>query len=164
MWIFPKVKLTPEEKKNVVATVVKMASRAMFKKHYEFGGKKFQQLRGVLLASGALAQWLDSLCKYLTKNGIKSLKTRGWTLNSILDIWMMAVLFYTPSSMGGDGLRVGYTSSRIGKMRIVNSALLRLPRGLSWTPCRGLKLISSLQLKQGKILGLRDGYLPWIQI
>ena len=43
-WIFPRVKLTPEEKQLIIATVVQIATEAMFRKHfYEFGDQQFQQ-------------------------------------------------------------------------------------------------------------------------
>ena len=43
-WIFPKVTLTEKEKKEIVATVVKIGVVAMFRMHlYTFGGKYFLQ-------------------------------------------------------------------------------------------------------------------------
>ena len=44
-WCFPEVVLTEEEKKEIVALAVSMATRAMFRLHfYKFGGKIFRQL------------------------------------------------------------------------------------------------------------------------
>ena len=46
-WVFPHVRLSSAEKDLVVATVVQIATEAMFKHHfYGFGGKKFQQMGG----------------------------------------------------------------------------------------------------------------------
>ena len=46
-WVFPSVKLTREERRLVVATVIQLATEAMFRYHfYEFGGKKFQHMGG----------------------------------------------------------------------------------------------------------------------
>ena len=46
-WIFPKVRLTIKEKKEIIATVTKIMNEAMFKTHvYTFGGKLFKQVRG----------------------------------------------------------------------------------------------------------------------
>ena len=46
-WVFPRVRLRPKEKKLLVATVVKLATKAMFTHHYySFGGLKFQQREG----------------------------------------------------------------------------------------------------------------------
>ena len=46
-WIFPRVTLTEEEKKEIVATVIKIAVGAMFEHHYySFKGKIFKQLKG----------------------------------------------------------------------------------------------------------------------
>ena len=39
--------MDPEEKKLIVATVIKIATEAMFRNHFlEFGGEKFQQSEG----------------------------------------------------------------------------------------------------------------------
>ena len=46
-WIFPRVRLRQGERKLLVATVVKLATKAMFKHHfYGFAGSKFQQMEG----------------------------------------------------------------------------------------------------------------------
>ena len=46
-WKFKKVKLTPLEKRMVVATVMKIAVLVLFRTHvYEFGGKFFLQKKG----------------------------------------------------------------------------------------------------------------------
>ena len=46
-WVFPNVKLSMEEKRMVVATVIQLATEAMFRYHfYEFGGKRYQQMGG----------------------------------------------------------------------------------------------------------------------
>ena len=46
-WEFPRVKLTMEERRLIVATVVELATEAMFNNHfYGFGGKKFKQMEG----------------------------------------------------------------------------------------------------------------------
>ena len=47
-WEFPHVRLRPHEKRLMVATVVMLATTAMFKHHYyTFGGEKFQQMEEV---------------------------------------------------------------------------------------------------------------------
>ena len=49
-WVFPNVRLSSEERNLIVATVIKLATEAMFKYHfYEFGGKKYQQMGGAPL-------------------------------------------------------------------------------------------------------------------
>ena len=46
-WIFKKVTLTKDEKREVIATVVKIITKAMFKTHvYSFGGKVYRQVNG----------------------------------------------------------------------------------------------------------------------
>ena len=46
-WVFPHVQLEDWERKKIVAGVLKLATRAMFRKHfYTFGGKTFQQTEG----------------------------------------------------------------------------------------------------------------------
>ena len=46
-WVFPNVTLTTEEQDLLVATVIQLATEAMFKHHfYGFGGQKFQQMEG----------------------------------------------------------------------------------------------------------------------
>ena len=46
-WIFPSVTLTQEEKRLLLATVIELATKAMFTHHYYgFAGKMFQQLEG----------------------------------------------------------------------------------------------------------------------
>ena len=46
-WGFPHVRLRPEEKRLLVATVIEIATEAMFQHHYyTFGGKQFQQMEG----------------------------------------------------------------------------------------------------------------------
>ena len=46
-WVFPHVRLRPHEKALLVATVVEMATEAMFQHHfYNFGGRMFQQMEG----------------------------------------------------------------------------------------------------------------------
>ena len=41
-WIFPRVVLTPEDKLEIIGTVLSIATMAMFKNHYySFGGKIF---------------------------------------------------------------------------------------------------------------------------
>ena len=46
-WEFPRVRLRKDEKKLLVATVVMLATQAMFQHHYYgFGGNKFQQMEG----------------------------------------------------------------------------------------------------------------------
>ena len=66
-WIFPRVELTKDEKKWLIATVVQLATEAMFKHHYYiFGGNKFQQkvggpigLRGTCSISRLVMQVFD---------------------------------------------------------------------------------------------------------
>ena len=46
-WVFPTVTLTEGDKKELLASVIKVATQTMFRKHYySFGGKKFNQKRG----------------------------------------------------------------------------------------------------------------------
>ena len=46
-WIFPKVRLTTSEKKEIIAQVVKIITLTMFNTHmYKFGGKVFNQSKG----------------------------------------------------------------------------------------------------------------------
>ena len=46
-WCFPDVVLTGKEKRQIIAQVVSMATKAMFKHHhYKFGGKMFRQTDG----------------------------------------------------------------------------------------------------------------------
>ena len=46
-WRFPNVKITPEEKQEIIATVITIAVDVLFKNHlYTFGGKNFRQTRG----------------------------------------------------------------------------------------------------------------------
>ena len=46
-WVFPRVTLEDWEKKKIVASVIKLATEAMFRKHfYSFGGKNFHQAGG----------------------------------------------------------------------------------------------------------------------
>ena len=46
-WLFPSIKLTEEEKKLIIAEVVKICTEIMFENHlYTFGGKVFRQKRG----------------------------------------------------------------------------------------------------------------------
>ena len=46
-WIFPHVRLRPAERRLLVATVVRLATQAMFQHHYYgFAGTKYQQMGG----------------------------------------------------------------------------------------------------------------------
>ena len=46
-WVFPHVRLRPHERRLLIATVLEIATEAMFQYHfYNFAGKKFQQLEG----------------------------------------------------------------------------------------------------------------------
>ena len=46
-WCFPNVVLSDEEKRLLIATVVSLATKAMFRlHHYKFGGKMFKQMEG----------------------------------------------------------------------------------------------------------------------
>ena len=46
-WVFPTVTLTEGDKKELLASVIKIATQTMFQKHYySFGGKKFNQKEG----------------------------------------------------------------------------------------------------------------------
>ena len=75
-WRFPRVKLTEEEKKEIVATVMKIATEFMFKSHiYTFAGKMYKQktggpigLRGTCAIARLVMQvwdkkWLDRMAK-----------------------------------------------------------------------------------------------------
>ena len=79
-WVFPRVRLRPKEKKLLVATVVKLATEAMFKHHYYgFAGKKFQQreggpigLRGTCSIARLVMQMFDKQWEALVGNaGLK---------------------------------------------------------------------------------------------
>ena len=46
-WRFPKVKLTEEEKRMILAEVIKIVAEVMFENHlYTFGGKVYRQRKG----------------------------------------------------------------------------------------------------------------------
>ena len=78
-WIFPKVDLTEIEKRLIVATVVEIGVKTVFRTHvYQFGGRTFQQQQGGpigLWATGAIArivmaEWDAQLVKLLSDNGL----------------------------------------------------------------------------------------------
>ena len=66
-WVFPRVTLTPEEKKDLVATVIEIVTEAMFNTHfYTFGGKVYHQkgggpigLRGTCCVARVVMQIFD---------------------------------------------------------------------------------------------------------
>ena len=79
-WVFPPVQLTKMEKKELVATVVQVAVKAIFRTHmYQFGGRLYHQMSGGpigLRATGAIARivmgdWDQKMKKILTENGIE---------------------------------------------------------------------------------------------
>ena len=46
-WVFPRVTLSPEDKKEIVGTVLMIATKALFRNHYyTFNGKTFKQREG----------------------------------------------------------------------------------------------------------------------
>lgn len=50
-WEFPRVRLTEEEKKLLIATEVELATETMFTNHfYGFGGRRFREMEGGPLA------------------------------------------------------------------------------------------------------------------
>ena len=56
-WVFPKVRLKWVEKRLLVATVVELATKAMFDNHYYgFNGRKFKQREGAPLVLGEPAR------------------------------------------------------------------------------------------------------------
>ena len=70
-WLFPDVVLTEDEQKLLIATIVSIATQAMFEKHfYEFGGKKYLQrgggpigLRGTCAVATVVMQLFDIMWK-----------------------------------------------------------------------------------------------------
>ena len=79
-WVFPAVVLTEEEKRLIIATVVKIACRTLFKNHlYEFGGKIFKQREGGpigLRATCAVARLVMCIWDRLWKNRLEHLGIR----------------------------------------------------------------------------------------
>ena len=78
-WTFPNVKLTEVEKRSILATVVEIGVRAIFRTHaYKFGGNLYHQQGGGpigLRATGAIARvvmgvWDQQLLKLLKDNGM----------------------------------------------------------------------------------------------
>ena len=46
-WVFPRVRMRRDEKRLLVATVIELATEAMFANHfYGFANKKFRQMEG----------------------------------------------------------------------------------------------------------------------
>ena len=80
-WIFPQVKLSQEERKEIISEVIGIATKAMFENHfYNFGGKVFHQeqggpigLRGTCAVARIVMQLFDSKWKrVLAENGIRT--------------------------------------------------------------------------------------------
>ena len=78
-WVFPKVEMTEQEKKLLLATVVQIGVRTVFGTHlYQFGGKIYHQQQGGpigLRATGAVArivmgEWDITLQRILNENNI----------------------------------------------------------------------------------------------
>ena len=88
-WIFPPVKLKEDEKKEIIAEVVAIATKAMFKNHfYNFGGRIFHQsqggpigLRGKCAVARIVMQMFDSRWKEILRNN----KIRTWEIMRYVD-------------------------------------------------------------------------------
>ena len=73
-WRFPKVKLTEENKREIVATVVMIATKFMFQSHiYNFAGKLYNQSSGGPIGLRGPVPLPDWLCRCGTASG-----WRGW--------------------------------------------------------------------------------------
>ena len=79
-WIFPPVKLEEWEKKRIIAEVIGVATKAMFRNHYyQFGGKNFHQeqggpigLRGTCAIARLVLQVFDTKWKVLGDANIRT--------------------------------------------------------------------------------------------
>ena len=109
-WIFPRVVLTDEEKKELVATVVQIMTEALFRNHfYTFGGKTYHQkgggpigLRGTCAVARVTMQMFDILWKTRLENeGVVT-----WLLARYMDDARAFLPPFRPGwRWGEDGLR-----------------------------------------------------------
>ena len=82
-WEFPRIVLTEEEKRGIIAAVIRVATEAMFQKHYySFGGKTFHQqgggpigLRGTCAVARLIMQIFDRKWEELL--GSLNVRTHG---------------------------------------------------------------------------------------
>ena len=88
-WLFPDVVLTEQEKMLLIATIVRIATQAMFDKHfYEFGGRRYQQkgggpigLRGTCAVARVVLQLFDT--KWRRK--LEAMRITTWLLGRYMD-------------------------------------------------------------------------------
>ena len=88
-WVFPNVIMTKLEQKELIATVVQIATEALFRKHfYNFGGKTYQQRSGGpigLRGTCAVARVCMQLWDIKWKNKIGNLGIKTWLLGRYMD-------------------------------------------------------------------------------
>ena len=99
-WIFPKIKLTPEIKKLLLAAVMEVAVRTVFETHvYEFGGLIYHQQQGGpigLRATGAFSKivmgdWDLKLVQALRKCGLTKEETARYVDD--VRVWMHPIQY-----------------------------------------------------------------------
>ena len=81
-WIFPRVVLTPEDKQEIIGTVLSIATTALFHHHYySFGGRKYKQMGGGpigLRGTCALARLIMQIFDVKWEQRLKELSIRIW--------------------------------------------------------------------------------------
>ena len=118
-WRFPDVILSEDQKREIIATVVEIATGVFFDTHcYTFGGKRFLQSKGgpigmratCAIARLVMAKWDTLWEEKLQDHGIKlELMTR------YMDDGRQ---YYTQLKQGGDGKGVSYFTVKNGRMRM----------------------------------------------
>ena len=88
-WLFPTVVLTEKEKREVIAEVVALATKAMFNHHYyRFGGKTFHQVQGGpigLRGTCAVARIVMQLFDAKWKRRLQELGITTWLISRYVD-------------------------------------------------------------------------------
>ena len=88
-WIFPRVTLTDAEKREIIAEVVAIATKAMFQQHfYKFGGKVFHQTQGGpigLRGTCAVARVVLQLFDIKWKHRLAGLGITTWQVMRYVD-------------------------------------------------------------------------------
>ena len=88
-WVFPRVVLTPEDKKEILGTVLSIATTALFKNHfYSFGGKMFKQEGGGpigLRGTCALARLMMQIFDVKWEDRLTRLRVVTWLISRYMD-------------------------------------------------------------------------------
>ena len=88
-WVFPRITLSPEDKKEIIGTVLSLATKSMFEHHYySFDGRTFKQKEGEpigLRGTCALARLIMQIFDVKWEEVLTNLRLVTWLISRYMD-------------------------------------------------------------------------------